>query len=141
MIDSFSGPYHFLSNFYPCIVEYEGLKYCSSDAAYQAAKTVDMGLTEAFTKTDPATAKRAGSKIKLREDWDGLKLGIMKDILTIKFQDPELREMLINPGDEELIEGNTWGDRFYGVCRGRGRNHLGLLLMELRRVIVCAESL
>jgi hypothetical protein len=32
----------------------------------------------------------------------------------------------------ELIEGNNWGDTFFGVCNGEGENWLGRLLMNLR---------
>ena len=31
----------FLSNYYPCTVEYEGLVYDSSEAAFQAQKTIN----------------------------------------------------------------------------------------------------
>ena len=40
-------------------------------------------------------------------------------------QHPHLIEMLLQTGDEELVEGNKWGDRFWGVCKGKGENHLG----------------
>jgi predicted NAD-dependent protein-ADP-ribosyltransferase YbiA (DUF1768 family) len=40
--------------------------------------------------------------------------------------------MLIDTGNEELCEFNTWGDTFYGVCNGVGKNILGKLLMEIR---------
>lgn len=35
-------------------------------------------------------------------------------------------------GDAELIEGNTWGDRIWGVCDGVGENRLGKILMRVR---------
>lgn len=57
----------------------------------------------------------------------------MKDALFYKFsQDKDLRDKLIATGNTELIEDNTWNDRFWGVCNGEGINHLGKLLMELR---------
>lgn len=34
--------------------------------------------------------------------------------------------------DAELVEGNTWGDRYWGVVDGVGENRLGKLLMERR---------
>jgi hypothetical protein len=34
--------------------------------------------------------------------------------------------------DARLVEGNTWNDRYWGVCRGVGQNKLGHLLMKLR---------
>ena len=64
----------------------------------------------------------------------------MRDALRLKFAIPELREKLIATSDEELCEGTTWHDRFWGICTcdrcgGRGENHLGQLLMEIRKEI------
>ena len=72
----------------------------------------------------------------LREDWETVKIDVMRDVLKSKFSlNSELREKLIATGDVELIEGNHWNDRFWGVCRGKGQNHLGKLLMELRKIL------
>jgi hypothetical protein len=43
-----------------------------------------------------------------------------------------LKQLLLATGDKELIEGNTWGDTFWGVCNGIGQNHLGKILMAKR---------
>ncbi len=56
----------------------------------------------------------------------------MLDLLRIKFTIPTLRERLLATGDQTLIEGNTWGDTYWGVCRGVGLNNLGTLLMQVR---------
>jgi predicted NAD-dependent protein-ADP-ribosyltransferase YbiA (DUF1768 family) len=64
----------------------------------------------------------------------------MRDLLRQKFAHPELRRLLLATGDAELVEGNTWGDRFWGVCAGRGQNHLGRLLMAIRAEIRTAAS-
>lgn len=45
---------------------------------------------------------------------------------------PELRTKLLSTGDLEIIEGNHWGDTFWGVCNGTGENHLGRILMQVR---------
>jgi predicted NAD-dependent protein-ADP-ribosyltransferase YbiA (DUF1768 family) len=74
----------------------------------------------------------AGQKVTLRKDWEGVKIQVMRDVLRLKFANPGLRDRLLETGDRELIEGNTWGDTFWGVCRGSGKNWLGQLLMELR---------
>ena len=34
--------------------------------------------------------------------------------------------------NEELVEGNYWGDTFWGICNGEGTNWLGILLMAER---------
>ena len=56
----------------------------------------------------------------------------MRTCLIEKFSDPVLRDKLMATGNCQLIEGNTWGDRYWGVCDGVGQNHLGRLLMEIR---------
>ena len=56
----------------------------------------------------------------------------MKDILMAKFEDVELQRLLYETGDQQLIEGNNWGDRYWGQVNGEGKNRLGELLMEVR---------
>ena len=57
----------------------------------------------------------------------------MKDIVRAKFsQNEELAKKLLATNDEYLIEGNTWGDRFWGTVNGEGRNQLGIILMQVR---------
>jgi hypothetical protein len=56
----------------------------------------------------------------------------MYALLAQKFSHDHLREKLIGTGAAMLIEGNTWGDTYWGVCNGEGYNHLGRLLMDLR---------
>lgn len=38
VIDRFTGPYAFLSNFHPCRVTFYGMTFPSVEAAFQAAK-------------------------------------------------------------------------------------------------------
>jgi N-glycosidase YbiA len=73
-----------------------------------------------------------GKRVALRSDWEVVKVGIMEQCLRSKFAGSELRSLLLSTGDAELVEGNTWNDRFWGVCRGKGQNHLGKLLMRIR---------
>jgi hypothetical protein len=57
----------------------------------------------------------------------------MKELVRAKFtQHWDLKQKLLETGDEELIEGNTWGDTFWGVFNGTGKNILGQILMEVR---------
>jgi ribA/ribD-fused uncharacterized protein len=129
LIDSFRGKHAFLSNFHMCWVTYDGVRYPSVEHAYQAQKApeADRG---AFTTGTPGQAKRLGRKYKV-EGWHSRSLGLMEELLRIKFTG-ELAGMLKATGDEELVEGNTWNDRFWGKCRGVGENHLGRLLMKIR---------
>lgn len=136
MIDNFHGPNDFLSNFFLCSVVYEGVEYRSSEHAYQAAKSTDAGERARIQACPtPGLAKREGRKIQnLRPMWDDIKVGVMADILRIKFRkNSYLANLLLSTGDEPLVEGNTWHDTFWGVCDGRGKNHLGQLLMRIRK--------
>ena len=133
VIDSFSGKYRFLSNFYPKPFKWRGKTWPSSEHAYQAAKAKDKDDAELIRQAStPGKAKRLGRKIKIREDWEDTKVKIMYSILKAKFKDPELRAMLKDTGKAKLIEGNTWGDRVWGVYNGQGKNYLGKLLMKVR---------
>jgi ribA/ribD-fused uncharacterized protein len=132
-IDRFIGQYRFLSNFHPSVVTYEGKEYSTIEHAYQAAKTIDLGERETIRLAQtPGIAKRAGKKVNLRDDWDEIKVPVMTGLVWQKFQEPGLRQQLLDTGSEELIEGNTWGDRFWGVSRGTGQNWLGRILMKVR---------
>jgi ribA/ribD-fused uncharacterized protein len=134
VIDSFFSKYRFLSNFEPCTVVYDGMTYSCSEAAYQAAKTTDVSLRIAFTTMNGSKAKYAGQKLTLRPDWNDIKVDVMYQIVKDKFfRNPELRVKLLNTGDLQLIEGNYWGDTFWGVCNGKGENHLGKILMRVRK--------
>ena len=138
-IDSFSGEYDFLSNFYNCPVEYEGITYLSSEAAFQAAKTLNIKDREEFSKLPPNKAKAKGRQIELREDWEDMKYHIMYEIVKNKFlQNPELLKKLMATGEAELIEGNWWHDNTWGVCKCERcaeqfkANWLGRILMLFR---------
>lgn len=135
-IERFSGQYDFLSNFHSSPVLYDGVQYPTAEHAYQAAKTTDHNrrLYIAGLST-PGQAKRAGQFVILREQWDEIKLGVMLKILREKFKDPKLRKALITTGDVMLVEGNYWGDIYWGVCDGKGANHLGKLLMQVREEV------
>ncbi len=133
-IVSFSGDHAFLSNFYSAPVEYNGCTYKTSEHAYQAAKTV-FGYDHdriAGTRT-PGNAKREGRKIQCRMDWEEVKFDIMGEIVYAKFlQNEDLKEKLLATGNAFLVEGNNWGDTFWGVCEGEGLNVLGTILMVCR---------
>ena len=133
-IDSFSGNYDFLSNFYPVVVELDGVKYTSVEHAYQAAKTLDLEEREVFRDSPtPAIAKKLGKKVQIREDWEEVKIEIMTNLVWQKFNDYEdLGKKLIDTRNAELVEGNWWNDKFWGVCRGEGLNWLGKILMAVR---------
>ena len=133
-IDSFSGEYRYLSNFWLAAVTYEGKRYPSVEHAYQAAKTLDVGERARIAGLATASeAKRAGRGLRVRVDWEQVKLGVMEQCVRDKFLNhADLGAKLLATGEAELVEGNDWGDRFWGVCEGRGENHLGKILMKVR---------
>lgn len=138
-INSFDNEHRFLSNFFvlPRPIEWEGLLYRTTEHAFQAAKTLDPKERERIRDAgSPGQAKRLGRKVKpLRPGWDDMKVMVMDSICWIKFQHPLLRKWLLETGDAELIEGNDWGDTFWGTVNGRGENQLGKSLMRIRDAI------
>ncbi len=132
-IEAFSGVFDFLCNFHPCHIEWDGSVYTSLEHAFQAAKTLDPEQKAAIRAcATPGEAKKAGRKARLRPDWESIKVEVMRGLLRKKFADPVLKQKLLATGQAELIEGNWWGDRFWGVCEGEGRDMLGKLLMQVR---------
>lgn len=132
MINEFQGENRFLSNFWPAKVRLDGIEYKSVEHAYVAAKTTDTAAREQIAGMTPGQAKRFGRTLSLRPDWEQIKLTIMRELVSQKFTDPKLAKMLKATGDQQLVEGNTWGDTFWGVCKGKGQNNLGKILMAVR---------
>lgn len=132
-INYFDGENSFLSNFYEHEVLYEGKLYPTNEHAYQAAKTLNEKEREKIRKAKTASrAKFFGRKVDKREDWEDIKKQIMYELCLEKFKDEKMKEKLLNTGDKELIEGNTWNDDFWGKCSDKGQNHLGKILMRIR---------
>lgn len=133
MISEFKGKYSFLSNFFEHPVVYGSLVYPSNEHAFQAAKVNDlvmkMKIRDAKT---PGQAKRLGRQVVMRADWEDVKIRVMMDLCLQKFSDHTLRLWLKATAPDELIDGNNWGDCFWGVCGGVGQNHLGKILMWVR---------
>lgn len=78
--------------------------------------------------------KAWGKTVDLRSDWSEVRLQVMEDILRIKFSQEQFKQKLLATGNEELVEGNWWHDKFWGQCPvGTGENHLGKLLMKIRK--------
>ena len=110
IIDRFEGKNQFLSNFYPCKIIYQGIEYPSVEHAYQASKTLDISTRQKIAKaTKPAEAKKIGRRVKLRNDWEKIKIDLMTELIRQKFtRHQDLRDKLLSTGQAELIEGNNW---------------------------------
>ena len=138
MIDAFRDEYRFLLNFYKSMIVFEGDAYPTVEHAFQAAKTsVPEERATIRANANPVLAKRKGRRVTLRPDWEAVKQDVLRDLLRLKFADEELRLLLLQTGDEELVEGNRWHDCYWGrcfcaKCGGTGQNALGGLLMQIR---------
>jgi ribA/ribD-fused uncharacterized protein len=133
-ISGFFKEYRWLSNFHVCPVKFDGIFYPSSENAYMAAKTVDSAERKVLESLKPSEARKYGQSVKLRDDWEIQKLKFMYIVNLDKYsRHEELAEKLLETGKKVLEENNWWGDKFYGVCNGQGKNYLGKLLMEIRQ--------
>lgn len=152
MIDSFTGEYEFLSNFYnqDSYFLYENIRWDSAEAAFQAMKydgNNKQKIHKIFSKLTPSEAKQLGKAIQLRPGWDSVKVSIMEEILKEKFSIPELRDKLIETNGHDLIEGNTWHDNFWGNCTCykckdiEGQNFLGKLLKQIRKKVSLSTAI
>jgi len=133
VINSFRDEYRFLSNFYPAQVKLGNLVFETVENAYQSAKCLHDNDRLQFQNITPGQAKRLGREVDLRPDWDNIRVFIMYTLVQDKFQHKELKLALLNTGNQELVEGNTWSDTFWGRCKGVGTNMLGEILMSVRR--------
>lgn len=138
MINSFDKEFAFLSNFFECTFKLYNHEWRSAEHAYQALKcTNEIDFLKIKNAPTPAKAKQLAKKVELRSEWnDEFKIKVMKEVLKEKFtQNVDLKEALLATNNVELIEGNWWGDVFWGICKGEGQNNLGKLLMELRETL------
>lgn len=132
-IEAFQGDYRFLSNFYHAPVYLDHELYPTVEHAYQAAKTDNPVQRAAIRRAKtPGIAKALGRKATLVSNWNTVKLEVMRSLLFQKFAYEPMRSRLLATGNDELIEGNYWHDYYWGVCNGKGQNHLGKLLMQIR---------
>jgi len=138
-IAHFKDDHEFLSNFYRVHVMYNELWWDTAEHAYQAAKTNRHDIIVKIGKSEtPGKAKRLGQKIKLRPDWNDNKLEVMTRIVSNKFKNMRLLDLLEYTKGYKLVEGNNWHDNYWGDCSCvkckdiKGQNHLGKILMGIR---------
>jgi hypothetical protein len=137
-VRGFFGQYRFLSNFYPSPFELDGKKYETVEHFFQAKKaTNDEDHEYVRSASTPGIAKHRGRRLPRHPEWDFIKLKIMLEGLVAKFeQNPDLGEKLARTSPRNLVEDNSWGDKFWGVCSGEGCNNLGKLLMFVRETFI-----
>jgi len=144
MIEKFEGRWSFLSNFHPCDIYHQGIKYPSTEHYYVAMKCNNEQIIngrqytvndfrEMISKTpSPGLVKRIGKNIQIRNDWNDKKLEFMNWGIREKFKNEDLKILLLSTDELMIVEGNYWKDYFWGVCNGKGENNLGKILMKVR---------
>ena len=140
----FRGDFYFLSNMYETDCVYKGVVFPSSEHLYQWLKTEPGWWRDKILEAPHGkVAKKlaANTKCPKREipggyDWDSWRIHLMKRAVWSKFQNKELEEKLVDTGNICLVEHNQWGDTFWGVSKGVGKNNLGKILMNLRKYFV-----
>jgi ribA/ribD-fused uncharacterized protein len=126
------GSYGFMSNFYPSPFKAEGLIWPTVEHYFQSMKTLDKNEWPAFAALDkPGKAKYRGRMVKLRPDWDDVKVEVMNTALRHKFkQNPELLKKLMETNDKVLHEDSPYD--FVWGWQNNGKDLLGKCLMKVR---------
>lgn len=129
-----------LSNFSSFTLNWKGLRFDTSEAAYHWEKfpahpDIRSRILNAPSAHEAFKLANAFKHAR-RADWDEVKVDIMREILREKVAQHEyVRRKLIATGDRELVE-NSWRDDFWGWGPNRdGKNQLGKLWMEIREAI------
>lgn len=136
-----SGEYGFLSNLFPRPIVFEGIKFSSSEAAYQYGKAKDKKVAEWIVSAPKqhliAMAGHGLLSWDIVPEWSQKKNKRMWLVLKEKFaQHEDLKEKLLSTGRKKLIEDSPT-DSYWGCGKnGKGKNMLGELLMLLREEII-----
>lgn len=126
-----------LSNMQDCKIVWMNMEFTSTEAAYQASKSLSLKVAKEFIPMTGKQAKAHSHKIEVRPDWQSIKLNVMAQLVHQKFlSNPLLQTKLVETWPKYLEETNYWNDTFWGVYNGKGSNHLGKLLMATRSYFI-----
>lgn len=140
MIKEFQGEYRWLSNFTPCKIIINDVVYPSVEHAYMSCKSDDIKWKNlcADSSNKPGLIKKLSKDIDLVENWDNIKLEVMTSCLIQKYNQQPYKNLLISTGNQTIVEGNKWNDKYWGVClkTGIGENNLGKIIMSIRKTLI-----
>ena len=126
-----------LSNFSAFTLEWKGLRFDTSEAAYHYEKfphnrKVQLQILCAISAHEAFKIANQ-NKDNYITGWDDMKLNVMRDILRAKANQHEyVKKKLLATGNRDLVE-NSWRDDFWGWGPNKdGKNMLGKLWMEIR---------
>jgi N-glycosidase YbiA len=133
------NPYGCFSNFSPHSIELDGQWWPTTEHYFQAQKFAGTPYTENVRLAhSPKQAAEIGRdrKLPLRRDWERVKDDVMRRAVLCKFETYEaIRQILLDTGDEDIVE-NTSHDYYWGCgTGGSGKNMLGQILVEVRAIL------
>jgi hypothetical protein len=141
-------PYGAFSNLFRRSMLFEGREFPTAEHAYQAGKArkddVKEWILSAPTPGLVAMAAHGLYTWDIVPDWAQIKYDRMREVLRAKFaQHEDLKELLLSTGNARLVEAGrvvnivntTWGE-----VNGKGKNMLGILLMEVRDQLQTASK-
>lgn len=133
-------PFGVFSNLFQRPITFEGEVFATAEHAYQAGKARKKQVREwILSAPTPGLVAMAAHGLytwDIVPEWSRIKYDRMRAVLRAKFsQHADLREILLSTGDARLVEtgtvpnvvNHTWGE-----VNGKGKNMLGVMLMELR---------
>ena len=125
--------YNWFSNMITVDIEIDGILYKSVENYYQSEKFNDPSIKKKIIECDSYSSKKLAQSLEPREDWNDIKIDVMRKGLYAKFEKKEWKDKLLSI-KEPIIEWNNWGDKYWGVTidDNKGKNMLGLLLTEIR---------
>jgi ribA/ribD-fused uncharacterized protein len=158
VITEFRRQYRFLSSFYDQApftwTDWTGQLWQAPtrEHAFQASKTVnEKAIHWVMTAPSAGEAKTRGRQVPLVAGWDTISRSVMLRLAVGQYQlYPELCALLAATAPAILIEGNSWGDYFWGAIPDSalgqmiprwadgtlaGHNWLGRVLMMAREVL------
>lgn len=135
-IPYYETSYFVFSNFSPHSIIIHGTRYPTAEHAFHAAKFEDQKIKEEIRNAkSPLEALELGKKYKplRRKDWDSIKVNVLYQIIKEKVnQHKEVKQALLQTGNDEIIEDNPY-DNFWGNGKdGNGENHTGKIFMRMR---------
>lgn len=141
-------PYGVFSNLHRTSVTFEGQVFPTAEHAYQAGKAVKPAVRDwILSAPTPALVAMAAHGLytwDIVPNWSKIKFDRMRGVLRAKFsQHSDLRDLLLSTGDARLVEAGTTDNavnRLWGEVNGKGKNMLGVLLMEVREELRKAQA-
>ena len=135
-------PYGCFSNFSPHHIILDGKYWPTVEHYYQAHKlwgTPDQKLMDVIRQAptpEQAAALGRDRDRTIRGDWETAKKEVMwRGVLTKFLTHPDIQTVLLNTGEEWLVE-NSPKDYYWGCGQDHsGQNQLGQMLMRVRKHI------